>query len=114
MAYNEVLTNRVREALADRPVVDEVKMFQGVCFMVDDKMCVCVNDQGLLCRIGREQALTELEKGDCRQMMNGGRVMKDFVYVDMENLQSAKNFDHWINLALQFNKVAKPSKKKKN
>jgi len=22
---------------------------------------------------------------------------KDFVYVDMENLQTTKDFDHWIN-----------------
>ena len=114
MAYDELLANRVREALSEQPMVDEVKMFQGICFMVDDKMCVCVRDEGLLCRIGRQQAATELEKDNCRQMMHGNRVMKDFVYVDSENLQTAKDFDHWINLSLQFNKEAKPSKKKRN
>jgi TfoX/Sxy family transcriptional regulator of competence genes len=113
MAYDELLTDRVREALSEQPVVEEVKMFQGVCFMVDDKMCICVRDQGLLCRIGKEQAATELENDNCRQMVHGRRVMRDFVYVDVENLQSAKDFDHWVNLSLQFNKVAKSSKKKK-
>jgi len=113
MAYDELLTNRVREALSQQPIVDEIKMFQGICFMVDDKMCICIREDGLLCRIGKEQAAIELEKGDCRQMMHGTRVMKDFVYVDHENLRTNKDFDHWIKLSLQFNKVAKASKKGK-
>jgi TfoX/Sxy family transcriptional regulator of competence genes len=113
MAYDELLTNRVREALSELPVVEEVKMFQGICFMVDDKMCVCIRDKGLLCRIGRERAAIELEKDNCRQMVMGSRVMKDFVYVDMENLQAAGTFDYWIHISLQFNKEARVSKKRK-
>jgi len=112
MAYDEQLTNRVREALSEQPKIDEVKMFQGLCFMVDDKMCVCVRDNGLLFRIGREQAVVELEKGDCRQMINGDRVMKDYVWVDRDDISANKKFDHWMGLALGFNKVAKASKKR--
>ena len=73
MAYDELLTNRVREALSQQPIVGEIKMFQGICFMVDDKMCICIREDGLLCRIGKEQAAIELEKGDCRQMRHGTR-----------------------------------------
>lgn len=113
MAYNEQLVNRVREALIHQPVVEEVKMFQGLCFMVDDKMCICIRGNGLLCRIGQDQAAIELETGDCRQMIHGRRVMKDFVWVDGDDLHAGKKFDHWIDLALQFNKIAKKSKKKK-
>ena len=113
MAYDELLANRIREALSDQDRVDEVKMFQGLCFMVNDKMCVCIRDQDMLCRIGIEQAAIALEKDNCRQMVNGSRVMKDFVFVEAENLQKTKDFDHWIGLCLQFNKIAKPSKKKK-
>jgi len=115
MPYSEKLVDRIRIALMDLdiPKVEEKKMFRGVTFMVDDKMCICVRDQGLLCRVGREQAVIELEKDNCRQMVHGGRVMKDFVYVDMENFQTSKDFDHWINISLQFNKKAKVSKKRK-
>jgi TfoX/Sxy family transcriptional regulator of competence genes len=113
MAYDEQLTNRVREALIDQQKVEEIKMFQGLCFMVNDKMLICVRDNGLLCRIGREQAAIELEKGDCRQMINGGRVMKDYVWVDGNEVDNNKKFSHWMELALAFNKVAKTSKTKK-
>nr|MBB6150888.1 TfoX/Sxy family transcriptional regulator of competence genes [Mucilaginibacter sp. SP1R1] len=113
MAYDELLVNRLREALSEQPVVEEVSMFQGICFMVNDKMCICVRDQGLLCRIGQQQAAIELEKGNCRQMVHGSRVMKDFVYVDMDELRTSREFNHWINLSLQFNTIAKASKKRK-
>ena len=112
MAYDEQLTNRVREALSEQPKIDEIKMFQGLCFMVDDKMCVCVRDNGLLFRIGQNQAAVELENGDCRQMINGSRVMKDYVWVDGDEISANKKFDYWIGLALAFNKVAKASKKR--
>jgi len=112
MAYDEQLTNRAREALSEQPKIDEIKMFQGLCFMVDDKMCVCVRDNGLLFRIGQNQAAVELEKGDCRQMINGGRVMKDYVWVDGDDVSSSKKFSYWMELALEFNKVAKASMKR--
>jgi TfoX/Sxy family transcriptional regulator of competence genes len=112
MAYDEQLTNRVREALSEQPKIDEIKMFQGLCFMVDDKMCVCVRDTGLLFRIGQNQAAVELEKGDCRQMINGSRVMKDYVWVDGNDINANKKFSRWMALALEFNKVAKASKKR--
>ena len=114
MAYDELLANRIREALSEQDQVNEVKMFQGLCFMVNDKMCVCIRNQDMLCRIGNEQAVIALENDNCSQMVMGSRVMKDFVFVEAENLRSAKDLDHWINLCLQFNKIAKPSKKKKN
>lgn len=107
MAYDEQLTNRVREALSDQPKVDEIKMFQGLCFMVNDKMCVCIRDNGLLFRIGRDQVVIELENSDCREMILGGRVMKDYVWVDGNDISANKKFNHWIALALEFNKVAK-------
>jgi TfoX/Sxy family transcriptional regulator of competence genes len=113
MAYNELLANRIREALSNQDRVNEVRMFQGLCFMVNDKMCVCIRDQDMLCRIGNEQAAIALENDNCRQMVMGSRVMKDFVFVEAENLRSAKDFDHWIDLCLQFNQIAKASKKKK-
>ena len=40
MAYNEKLADRIREALVDTPKTLEKQMFGGVCFMVDNKMCV--------------------------------------------------------------------------
>lgn len=112
MAYNEILADRVREALADLPNVMEKKMFSGVCFMVDDKMCICVSHDELLCRIGQKTAEEALEKNGTRVMVNNGRTMKDYVYVSEDVVRSKSEFDYWVDHCLAFNKFAKASKPK--
>ena len=43
MAYNETLADRIREIIAQtHDNVEEKKMFGGLCFMVNDKMCMGV------------------------------------------------------------------------
>ncbi|WP_214227708.1 TfoX/Sxy family protein [Pedobacter sp. B4-66] len=112
MAYNEQLANRVRELLIDREDVIEKEMFSGICFMVDHKMCVCVSGEELLCRIGKEKVTEELENGNCRNMMNNGRLMKDYVYVEDIAINNQKKLKYWVDLCLAFNPLAKSAKKK--
>jgi len=37
--------------------------------------------------------------------------MKGFIYISPERFKNKKDFDHWINLALEYNPRAKSSKK---
>ena len=52
MPYNENLADRLREYLAEIPniEVEEKKMFRGLAFLVNDKMCVNVSGDNLMCR----------------------------------------------------------------
>ena len=54
-----------------------------------------------------------MENEGCKPMDFTGKVMKGFVFVDIDVLNTKKKLEYWINLALDFNKKAKPSKKKK-
>ena len=113
MAYNEKLTARIREALAHLPNVEEKRMFRGVTFMVNDKMCISAGDNKIMCRIDpfiQEEALKR--KGSETVKMRG-REYKGYVYVSEEGIKTKKDLDYWIRLALEFNKLAKSSKKKK-
>ena len=52
MAYNEKLAGRVRETIAlTNKNIEEKKMFGGLCFMVNDKMCVGVEKERLMIRL---------------------------------------------------------------
>ncbi|HKH60433.1 MAG TPA: TfoX/Sxy family protein [Flavitalea sp.] len=113
MAYNEKLTNRVREALAGAPNLEEKKMFRGVTFMVNGKMCVSVGDDELMCRFDPSFQDTILEKAGCREMIHAGRTMKGFVFVSEEVLKTKKDLAFWLKLSLDFNTSAKASKSKK-
>lgn len=50
MAFNENLSNRIREALVNEAHVEEKHMFGGVCYMVNGKMCVGVVRNEMMCR----------------------------------------------------------------
>ena len=111
MAYDEKLADRVREALADVPKVEEKKMFRGVTFMVDDKMCISVSGDELMLRLDPEMTEQLAEENGTRPMVHGGKHMKGFIYISSERFRNQKELDHWIQLALDYNPIAKSSKK---
>ena len=114
MAYNEKLADRTRELIAQtHSNVEEKKMFGGLCFMVNNKMCVGVEKERLMLRVDPTHYIDFMEKEGCSPMDFTGRVMKGFVFVDEEVLDTKKKLKYWVDQALAYNKIAKVSKKKK-
>ncbi len=107
------LTDRVREELAAVPNVEEKRMFRGITFMVNGKMCVSVGDDRLMCRIDPALHDQALEKEGVRTVIMGGRAYRGFVHVDSEVLKTKPDLEYWLGLALAFNGKARASKKKK-
>ncbi len=112
MAYNEQLANRIREALVDQTDVEEKKMFKGLCFMVNGKMCLCASGDEMLCRIGPDMFEQALETNHVRGMLRNGKPLKDFVFVGPEAMRTQQQFQYWVNAALAFNPHAKATKRK--
>jgi len=112
MAFNEALSDRIREALAEQENVIEKRMFGGVCYMVNDKMCVGVIGDDMMCRVGEDAFDAALEREGCREMDFASRPMKGYVYVSEEGMRTREAFQYWINLCLAHNPHANASKKK--
>lgn len=113
MAYNEKLADMTRELISlTHKNVKEKAMFGGLCFMVNDKMCVGVEKERLMVRFDPARTEEVMEKEGCRPMDFTGRIMKGFVFVDTNVLTTKKKLGYWVKLALEYNKVAKASKKK--
>jgi TfoX/Sxy family transcriptional regulator of competence genes len=112
MAYNEKLADRVRTALAGITKLTEKKMFGGVAFMVNDKMCLGVDKDDLILRCAPEDTDELLLKKGVRPFDLTGRPMKGWLLVGPEGTKSKADFDYWTKLALEANKKAKVSKKK--
>jgi len=111
MAFNEKLADRIRESLADLAKVEEKRMFGGLCFMVNEKMCIGVVKDEMMCRIDPSLDEIVLEKNGCRPMDFTGRPMKGYVFISEEGMKTKKLFDYWVGLCLDFNSKAKKSKK---
>jgi TfoX/Sxy family transcriptional regulator of competence genes len=111
MPYDEKLAKRVREALADLTNVEEKKMFGGLAFMVDGKMCINIGQDKLMCRIDPVLHDNVVRQKGVETVKMKGRDYKGFIYINEDVIKLKKDLDHWLQLALDFNKHAKSSKK---
>src|SRR6187551_993046 len=112
MSYNEKLAGRVTEIISlTHKNIEEKSMFGGLCFMVNDKMCIGVEKERLMVRLDPAKYDDVMKKDGCKPMDFTGKVMKGFVFVDADVLTTKKKLEYWIKLALEYNKIAKASKK---
>jgi TfoX/Sxy family transcriptional regulator of competence genes len=113
VAYNQKIADRIRKSLATIPNVEEKQMMGGLTFMVNDKMCVGIFKDEMMCRIDPELHDSLIKKPGCRTMDFTNRPMIGYVVISDTGMKTQKQFNHWIELALEFNKKAKASKKRK-
>jgi TfoX/Sxy family transcriptional regulator of competence genes len=113
MAYNQILANRIREQFQDFASIEEKEMMGGLCFMLNDKMCVGVFKDELMCRLDPELYEEALEKTGCHQMDFTGKPMKGWVLIEDSGMKTVADLNYWIGLAVDYNERAKSSKKKK-
>ena len=115
MAYDINLVNRVREYLAEVPEIDieEKEMFSILNFMVNGKTCVCVSDENLMLRF--DPTLQEIlsERAGYETMLMKGKEYKGYCYINPIGFKNSKDFEFYLGLCLDYNKVAKSSKKRK-
>ena len=115
MAYDEKLADRIREALSKIKAVDEQAKMGGISFMVNDKVCVRVFNDEIMLRCEPEQTDELLTKKGARRFeMKGKPMMKGWLMIRPEGIKTKKDFDYWMNIALDYNQKIKsaPSKRK--
>lgn len=113
MAYSEFFADRIRHVLDQRSVrYEEKKMMGGLCFMVDDKMCVGIVKDELMVRLHPDEDEKNTQLPGARIMDFTGRPMKGYLFIDNNGTDKDKQLESWIDKALAFNPMAKSSKKK--
>lgn len=114
MAYDNYLEERMSRIIAAKKVNFEAKkMMGGLCYLVDGKMlCGIIGDQ-MMARINPEIYQESLKISGVKEMDFTGRAMKGYVYVNPESIDREEDLEYWLNLCLEFNPLAKSSKKKK-
>ena len=112
--YDEHLEERISAILDTKKVSYQTKkMMGGLTYMVDDKMCVGIIKNELMARIGPEAYSGALKKKGCKEMEFTGRPLKGYVSVEPSAIDLEEELEYWIQLCLDYNPLAKSSKKKK-
>ncbi|HEX3359469.1 MAG TPA: TfoX/Sxy family protein [Solirubrobacterales bacterium] len=105
MAYDERLAEEVRERLlvAAGGELTEKRMFGGLGFMVDGNLTVAASrNGGLLVRTDPADADEVLALEGVEPMVNRGRKMPGWVFVDADVLRDEESLDDWIERSLTF------------
>jgi hypothetical protein len=114
MAYNLHLADRIQNFLIAKGIPNsEKKMMGGLCYMVDDKMCIGITGDKLMARIDPEIYEAALLKEGCNEMNFTGRPMRGFVHIEPEAIEKDEDLAEWIQLCVDYNPKAKSSKKRK-
>jgi len=113
MAYDDNLAARVREYLSEKEdfQIEEKKMFGGLAFLVNGKMCINIGEDQLMCRFDPKLVEQISERIGFVPMIMKGKQYKGYCYVDPIGYQSKKDFEFWINVCLEFNAKAVSQKR---
>jgi len=115
MTYDTNLADRVRAYLAEIPNIDieEKEMFSVLNFMVNGKTCVCVSRENLMLRFDPDRQEELSKKKGYETMLMKGKEYKGYCYINPDGFKDRKTFEFFLDLCLDYNKVAKSSKKLK-
>jgi TfoX/Sxy family transcriptional regulator of competence genes len=113
MACNTELVNRIRLALAHLMNVGEKKMFGGVAFMVDNKMCITAGADRIIFRVDPVNYDSLIIRTGCGPVIMKGREYRGYIYVDADSIETNDAFGFWVRQAHKYNKLARLSKSRK-
>jgi hypothetical protein len=103
MAYDEDLANRIRELVGGEPDVREQKMFGGLAFLIGGNMAVAASGQGgVLVRVDPAQSDSLVETTSAQLMEMGGRRMKGWLRVDLEDVRTRRELATWVRLGTAY------------
>ncbi len=109
MAYDEDLTNRIRELVAREAGVDEKAMFGGLAFLTDGHIAVAVSSQGgLLVRVPREETETLLGRAHVSPMVMAGRETRGWLRVDAEGVNTKRQLQSWVTRGVDYARSLPP------
>ncbi len=88
-------------------------MFNVLNFMVNGKTCICVSGENLMLRFNPSHQEELREKNGYETMLMKGKAYKGYCYINPVGFKKRKDFEYYLQLCLDYNKIAKSSKKRK-
>ena len=102
MPYNEELAYRIRQNLIGfSDEIVEKKMFGGIVFLYQGKMCCGVVKDDIMIRVIANKYEKSLESPFARPMDFIGKPMTEFLYITSEGFETETQITELINLGIE-------------
>jgi len=94
MAYDTKLAERIRVYLLKFPKleIEEKKMFRGLTFMINGKMCISISGENLMCRFNPALQNEVKGKKGYQPMIMKGKEYKGYCYINPDGFKQKKGF----------------------
>jgi TfoX/Sxy family transcriptional regulator of competence genes len=102
MAFDEALTERIRQRLARRRNVEEKKMFGCICFFINGNALAGVWKDRLIARLGPDEGEAALLEPHVRAFDITGKPMRNWVAVEPGGVEDDDQLKTWIERATKF------------
>src|SRR5580658_7540397 len=102
MPFDESLAGRIRNTLARKKNIDEMKMYGGVGFLLNGNMLVGVWKDSLIVRLGPDAYDDALQEPHVREFDITGKPMKGWIMVDPKGVEDDNQLKTWIQRAVKF------------
>lgn len=111
MAYDEVLSERIRELVDGEPELTVMTMFGGLAFLVAGNMAVAASGQGgLLVRVDRARSAVLVEREGVSLMQMRGRSMQGWLRVDPSRVGTVDQLAEWVELGVAYARTLPPKR----
>lgn len=102
MPFDPTLRDRVEALLKGKRGISSLRMFGGVCYLVNGNMAFGVEGTRLVVRVGPADYDAALKVRHARPMDFTGRPLRGFVYVQPAGLVGAVSLRFWIERGIRF------------
>ena len=103
MAYDEVLSDRIRDLIIGTADITEQKMFGGLVFLVNGHMAVAASGQGgLLARVDPEESDDLIDDRDVVPMEMRGRPMRGWLRVSADLVADDDRLQQWVDRSVTY------------
>lgn len=103
MALNEQLVQQIANTLDHLTIAyQQKKMFGGVAFMIQDKMCLGVSKEFMMVRVMDAHYAGIIEEPHTEPMIFGKKQLHGFLFITPQGYQHEKDFKRWIQYGLEF------------
>jgi hypothetical protein len=96
MAYDERLAERIRHVFGERRDITERKMFGGLAFLLQGRMCCGIVGSDLMVRMTDDEFNTVMLGPHVRPMDFTGKPLRGFVYVSPRGFRTATALRTWL------------------
>jgi hypothetical protein len=97
MAYDDTLANRIRQVLAPRKGIVERRMFGGLAFLLQGRMCFGIVGNDLMVRVSTDEFDAVMRGRHVRPMDFTGKPLRGFVYVSPPGFRTAASLRTWLS-----------------